>query len=142
MILSSDDIESKLKKIWPDLQFIWPTNPNWGLDVERWLPEITENCSVKHYTFINGVWECENYAHQFKANVENYQYQLYQHGEFKPRWRWAIAESIGVKSDIFGDGVVHGMNIIITESRVLVYEPQEDTYLENNYEYIPFFIKF
>jgi len=142
MIFTSEQIKTRLKSIWRDLQFIWPTNPNWGLVSDEWLSMLKENCSVRHYVFIPGIWECENYAHQFKANVEKYQYELYQSGIFCPSWRWAVGESIGIQSDIFGNATVHGMNIIITETGVLVYEPQEDTYLENNYEYVPFFIKF
>jgi len=142
MILSSEQIKVKLKEIWPNLKFIWPTNPNWTLVSDVWLPRIQENCRVNHYAFINGIWECENFAHQFKANVENYQYQLYMSGEFKPDWRWAVGQSIGLKSDLFGSTIIHGMNIITNETDVLVYEPQEDKFLENNNEYDPFFVQF
>ena len=142
MILSSEQIKEKLKTIWPGLKFIWPTNPNWALVSDMWLPRIQENCRVDDYAFIDGIWECENFAHQFKANVEKHQYWIYQSEEFQPKWRWAIGESIGVKSDLFGSTIIHGMNIIITETKVLVYEPQENKFLENNNEYDPFFVKF
>lgn len=142
MILSSEAIKAKLKDRWPDLKFIWPTNPNWILVADKWLPGIIANCSNRHFDFIPGIWECENYARGFVASAYKYQYELYQSGEFKPKWRWAIGYSMGIKSDMFGNAIVHGMVIIITETEVLVYEPQEDTYLANNYSYIPFFITF
>ena len=142
MILSSEQIKVKLKEIWPNLKFIWPTNPNWTLVSDVWLPIIQENCRVDDYTFITGIWECENFAHQFKANVEVYQYFSFIKDEFKSQWRWAIGESIGLKSDLFGSKIVHGMNIIITENKVLVYEPQENKFLENNNGYDQFFVKF
>jgi len=142
MILSSEQIKDKLRKIWPDLKFIWPTNPNWTLVSDVWLPRMQENSRVDDYAFIDGIWECENFAHLFKSNVEKYQYWTYQSEEFQPRWRWAVGESIGMKSDLFGNTIVHGMNIIITEKKVLVYEPQENKFLENNNEYDPFFVKF
>ena len=142
MILSSDQIKDRLRKIWSDLKFIWPTNPNWTLVSDVWLPRMKENSRVDDYAFIDGIWECENFAHQFKANVEKYQYWTYQSGEFQPKWRWAVGESIGMKPDLFGNIIIHGMNIIITETEVLVYEPQENKFLENNNEYEPFFVKF
>jgi len=142
MIQTSDQIKNRLRKIWPGLKFIWPTNPNWTLVSDEWIPKIKENCRVSHYAFIEGIWECENFSHQFKANVENYQYQLYLSDEFKPDWRWAVGQSIGLKSDLFGSTIIHGMNIITNETEVLVYEPQEDKFLENNNEYEPFFVQF
>lgn len=142
MILSSEQIKVKLKEIWPNLKFIWPTNPNWTLVSNMWLLAIRESCLVNDYEFVDGIWECENFAHQFKANVEKYQYELHQSGGFKPTWRWAVSESIGTKRDLFGNTIIHGMNIIITETEVRVYEPQEDKFLENNNEYDPFFVKF
>ena len=142
MIKSSEQIKDKLRIIWPGLKFIWPTNPNWTLVSDVWLPKIQENCRVDDYAFIEGIWECENFAHLFKSNVEKHQYWIYQSEEFQPKWRWAVGESIGIKPDIFGNAIVHGMNIIITEKKVLVYEPQENKFLENNNEYDPFFVKF
>ena len=142
MILQSEAIKVKLMARWPELTFIWPTNPNWTLVADKWLPKITENCSTRHFAFIHGIWECENYARGFVANAYKYQYELYQTGGFTPEWRWAIGYSTGIKSDMFGNAIVHGMVIIITETEVLVYEPQEDTWLDNNYSYIPFFITF
>jgi len=142
MIFTSEQIKDRLKKIWSDLVYIWPTNPNWTLDLDEWLLKIKEHCSVRHFIFTPGIFECENYARTFVANIYKYQYDLYHSGEFKPEWRWAVGYSMGVKADIFGNADVHGMVIIITETRVLVYEPQDDTYLDHNYQYVPFFVTF
>ena len=140
MILSSEYIRGRLKQQWPDLRFIWPTNPLWNVEIDKWIPEIIEKCSVKHFIFTPGIFECENYARCFIARVYEFFYDLYHSGEYKSKWRPVFCFSMGVHSDIFGNVSVHGMVVIITESRVLLYEPQTDTYLEKNYEYVPFFI--
>lgn len=143
MILeSSKDIKIRLRSVWPDLKFIWPTNRSWLLVSDEWMVNIIRACSVKHMTYIKGIWECENYADRFKSNAEEYLYNLYEAKRFNPKYRWAIGEAIGMKSDMFGNPFVHGMNVILTEKRVVIFEPQEDVFLENTYEYIPFFIKF
>ena len=69
MIVSSEEIKAELKDRWPELKFIWPTNPNWTLVAGERLPKIIENCSTRHFVFIPGIWECENYARGFVANA-------------------------------------------------------------------------
>lgn len=142
MIISSDQLKAEQVKIWPNLQFIWPTNPMWTAVSDDWFKKLIKNCSTTGFTSIPGIWECENYTHQFKANVEKYQYELYQSGEFKPEWRWAVGESIGIKKDFTGNTITHGMNIIRLESGIVVFEPQENTWKDEGYDYEPFFAKF
>jgi len=142
MTITSEHIRGLLKQTWPNLYFIWPTNPKWEDVSDYWMLEITANCSVRHMTSIPGIWECENYGHQFKARVEKYQYDLYQSEIYKPKWRWAIGEIIGIQSDIFGNPVVHEMNVILTEHGLVLYEPQEDVIKKSDYTFVPFFVKF
>jgi len=104
------------------------------------IPKIIEICSVKHFVFTPGIFECENYARCFIARVYELIYELKRSGKYKSDWRPVFCFSMGVTSDLFGNASVHAMVIIITETRVILFEPQTDTYLENNYAYIPFFI--
>jgi len=140
MLITSTKIKSKLRRIWPNLKWIWPTNPEWEVISEDWLNRIMERCSVRHMVTIPGIWECENYAHQWKANVETFQYELYQSGEYRPEWRWAVAECLGMQPGTFGGTMVHSLNLLVTDSGISLFEPQEDKL--GITDFTPFFLKF
>jgi len=142
MILTSKQIKNRLRDKWPDLQFIWPTNPFWTPVTDEWLEKIIINCNARGFNFIAGIWECENFTHRWKANVEEYQYKLYVSGEYKPRWRWPIAKCIGFQDDVFGNRITHGLNLIIKPDEVVLFEPQENKVLDESYKYEPFFMEF
>lgn len=137
MQISSDQIRKKLQGV----QFVWNLNPKFETVSDVWWVEIRENCKVNHLSYIDGIWECENYALQFKAHVERFQYQIYKSGLYQPRWRWAIGEIIGMKSDIFGNPFTHAINIIFLEAGIIYYEPQTDEVLDNMYGFTPFYAR-
>jgi len=141
MIITSDQIRKILNKKWPDLKFIWPTNPNWTPISDVWISRIVQNCSVRGFEFVEGIWECENYTHQWKANVERFQYELFKSGEYQPQWRWPVAKCLGFDSDIFMNMGTHSLNLLITERDAVLFEPQEDKILTDS-AYQPFFMEF
>jgi hypothetical protein len=140
LMISSQQLKDELRNRWPDLQWIWPTNPYWSIISNDWLDKIIENCSVRHFKTIKGIWECENYAYQWKANVEKYQYELYDSGEYQPKWRWAVGECLGMQAGLFGGVVVHSVNVLRTEDGIKLFEPQEDKVGID--DFTPFFVKF
>ena len=138
MIITSDQALKELKKIWPDFQWEWPKNPNWTAMPDKFLPRVVKECSIRHMVNIPHIWECENYSGRWQSNVEVFQYELCQSGEYKPEWRWYIGDYTGIESDCFGNVGTHSMNLIRLESGWVLLEPQTDTISKDFYSFIPF----
>lgn len=142
MIIIGEHIRKELKQIWRDLQFVWPTNPNWTPMLDEMLPRVIEHCSVRHMVNIPHIWECENYTYRWMTNVEVFFYELHESGEYRPECRSPVGACMGFSSDIFGNAGTHAMNLIRLESGWVLFEPQTDTVSKDFYSYIPFHIKF
>ena len=140
MILNGDQIRDKLKNVWHDLGQIWLTDPKYLTVTAAWLERIIEHCSVKDLKFDADVWDCDNFALQFHARVQLFQYELIQSSVLDAKCGWAIGECIGFSDGVFTSGV-HAQNIIITENGIVLFEPQTDTIIKTFNDNL-FFVKF
>lgn len=71
------------------------------------------------------IWECENYSGKWRTNVQTFQYDLWQSGEYRPEWRWYVMDAEGIEDGILGKGD-HSLNILRLESGIVLFEPQTD----------------
>jgi len=138
--VSSEKLRMILQNFWPDLTMIWPTDPIYELIPVQKLKWIVEACSVSDFNHTGYAWDCDNFALQFHAKVQRYQYDeinAYRAGETP----WAIGECLGIK---FG-GVKedHALNICVTPEGIYLIEPQSDTtWMADKVKDIPFLVKF
>jgi len=142
MIISSDDILKEQQEIWPDFEWEIPKNPYFTPMPDEHLKRVIKACSIKHMVNIPGIWECENYSGRWQSNVEVFQYELFQSGEYRPdpQYRWYISDIFGIASKTFGGKGNHSKNLIRLEKGTahngklwVLFEPQTDT-VSTDYE--------
>ena len=131
-----------LKTNWTNLRFIWLTDPAYVvMDFDN-LVTVVKACSVKHFSAMGEIWDCDNYALQLHAKVQAYQYDLIKKNMKDMSNSWAFGECIGIDDGIFTSGV-HAVNIAITDKGVALIEPQEArVWLAAKDEMSLFFVKF
>ncbi len=116
MKLTSKHIRGLPKQAWPDLNKIWLTDPQYEAMPWDWLTKVIDECVLK-MTFKKDVWDCNNYALQFHAMVQMYQYKLIESGELNSKHSWALGECIGFNEDAFFGTGIHAQNLAITDKR-------------------------
>lgn len=139
MKISSDDILKELQDIWPDYEWEFPTNPDWEPIPDALFDEAIVECSIKgKYIIIPGIWECENFAWEWKAQFHKLQYRWYQSGEYKPQCRNWVQFSTGFTYDFMGNKINHSKIIIRRESGIILFEPQTDEISTDYKSFTPF----
>ena len=128
--IKSEEIRGILKQTWPDLtdDRIWPRDPEYKTLTISKLEEIIKACSVKdQYEYIEGGFDCDDFALQFKAAVRRYQYdEEIRNTDETNMVSWAIAECLGMRFK--GQDGNHNPNLSITDQGVIIIEPQTDEY--------------
>lgn len=118
MIVHAEDIEKRLKKVWPKIKDVWLTSHNYFLpSIEQLKKMVTDN-SVKKYSFKHGKGECEFFS-------------LVLHASIKTAWlsnntsneTIAFGECMGLNVETSHDRV-HKCNICITQEKIILIEPQ------------------
>lgn len=139
MILSSDQILAELQEIYPGFEWEFPTNPYWEDLPDELFKEAIKECSlVGEFETIPGIWECENYAWEWKARFHKLQYKWYKSGKYKPKCRNWTQFSTGETTDFIGDETKHTKIIIRLESGFVLFEPQTDEVSRDYQSFIPF----
>jgi len=130
--ISSKKIRSRLTKMWPDLVYIWLTDPiykptpnNIKEALELWEKELGK------YAFKKNISECEEFALFCHAFVR--QHQIYKYND---KYNWAFGECMTK-----GNGYVHSCNFYLTSNNIYMVEPQTGAYWEAKPEDKVFFVK-
>lgn len=122
MIVSSDAIREQIGVIWPDLQFLVLSDPEW------WLPSAADLWSFlaaqPDLPFVPHLYECEEQsldtmAAQRRLHVKDY---LRSTGHTKQRLNWPLGIVCGTR--FAGIDVDHWQNICVTRSGVRLVERQ------------------
>ncbi len=138
--ISSERLRMALNGLWPNLQMIWPTDPNYEVVPVKKLKEILNKCSVSGLTFMGDVWDCDNFALQLHAKVQKHQYDEVLFGTAS-KTPWAFGECLGTR--FRGDEINHAINISITDNGVYLIEPQtNEIWKADKTSDKPYFIKF
>lgn len=166
--VSSEKLRMMLQRLWSDLTMIWPTEPNYEIISLERLKKIVKACSVAHMVFIKGIWECDNYALRFHANVQKYQYDEFLKGFLKEYPAYTAMSDIRLAEKIHktgymegkakktpdaigevmgmqfrGEELDHDINISVTDQGIYLIEPQTDEiWKADKTEDVPFFVKF
>ena len=134
-----------LKDNWPNLRFIWPTDPKYIIMDFEGLKDIVKSCSVKNFKSRGNLWDCDNYALQLHAKVQEYQYCLNEEPEIEMLNSWAFGECIGIpnKGTFCMANPPHAINIAITNEGIALIEPNNDeVWVAGKNEMSLFFVKF
>ena len=126
MIVSSDTIRTQLAAIWPRLEFIVLSDPEW------WAPETADVAaflvSEPDLPFVPHLYECEEQsldlvAAQRRLHVEDYLHaQHFSTGRAKQHLNWPLGIVCGTR--FAGVDMDHWQNIIVTRSGVRLVERQ------------------
>lgn len=139
-ILSSERKRMMHQQMWPPLTMIWLTEPEYEIITVPKFKDIVTICSVAHLEYIPGIWDCDNYALQFHAKVQKYQYDEFKKGNAS-KVSWAIGECMGTK--FIGQIMKHDINIALTDDGFYFVDPQTDEIWKGHEEGdAPFFVKY
>jgi hypothetical protein len=144
MILTSEQVRTKLKAMWPDLtdDRIWLRSKRYKALSMALLIEVVGTCSIKKkYRFIEEGFECESYSDQFKSAVLEYQYQEEARDlPFVTNYiPYLVANAICLKAN--GVKGNHNIDIVLIEDGFAFVEPQtDDVWLADNNNDYPYFI--
>jgi len=122
---TSKKIRRRLKKFWPDLKYIWLTDPVYK---DTPLSDISKALSLwegelKKYAFKKNIMECEEFALFCHAFIK--QHQIYN---FNDKHNWCYGECI--VSKLLGFENVHSCNLFLTNNNIYMVEPQTGAYWE------------
>jgi hypothetical protein len=131
MSISSRKIRSRLLKLWPELVYVWLTDPIY-LPAPKEMKDVLElwEGELTKYAFKKNILECEEFALFCHAFVR--QRQLYCYND---KYNWAFGECM-TKRDR-----VHSCNFYLTSSKIYMVEPQTGAYWEATPEDKIFFVK-
>ena len=131
MSISSSKIRSRLLRMWPDLVYIWLTDPIY-LPTPKGIKDVLElwEGELNKYAFKKNISECEEFALFCHAFVR--QHQIYNYSD---KYNWAYGECMTKSSR------VHSCNLYLTQSNIYMVEPQTGAYWEAAPEDEVFFVK-
>jgi hypothetical protein len=128
-----------LQTQWPNLTFIWPTDPTYKIITLKKLRAIVKKSSVSDFDYMGTVWDCDNFALHLHAMVQKTQYnEILTNGMEKIPW--AFGECMGTK--FRGKEETHAINIALTDKGIYLIEPQTDAIWKASKRDLPFFVKF
>ncbi|MCK9597414.1 MAG: hypothetical protein M0R06_00160 [Sphaerochaeta sp.] len=112
MIITSEALRKALKKIWPDLEFMLLSDPEWDSPTRKELEDFISR--VQKPGRVDHVWECEEYA--FNLMVE----QRREHSKVssKDDYNWPLGAAWVDKYR--GEDLNHVVNICLTSDKGII----------------------
>ena len=128
IILPSKTIRKNIAEIWPDLQFIVLSDPQWK------VPQITDvakfliNAKTPERQFVPNLFACEEYAVSLLAEVRQHHVQqaLVEGWPEKEQRNWPLGIVFG--SMFQGQPREHWLNVCVCHEGVYIIEPQTAEY--------------
>lgn len=122
MSTSAKGIKSRLTRMWPDLKYMWLTDPVYKptpTDIVDAL--LLWEGELKKYSFKKNLTECEEFALFCHAFIK--QYQIYN---FSDKYNWIYGECMTKK--LMGFESIHSCNLYLTSNNIFMVEPQTGAY--------------
>jgi len=123
------EIKKEIKKIWPELHWTLPTDP------EYWTPTLQEiqdfiNTQENDIPYTKGIYECEEFAIGLMSDLRRWRAKKVINEDKSNHLNWAVGIALTIKSGLSGDQV-HYQNIALTSDKgIVLIEPQGNTITE------------
>jgi hypothetical protein len=126
MKISSKELRKELKKVWPQIGFMWvPDYRLWKPTLEqlRWAIAVSK---VDRAKFLDDINDCDDFALQLNADIKRMRAYDGEAGKIpKDQWHpWAFGEVFGTKFN--GWSNAHSANICMCREGIYLIEPQTD----------------
>ena len=124
MTITSDQIRSEIKRVWPGSIFrkvtVVLSDTIWEPESDESLARFLDAASIHHMPFIDNVSACEEFSIALMHASRRRDLNDYQNGLIK--WN----RPLGIVSGTMHDGIKepHWWNVAITETGLKIIEPQ------------------
>jgi hypothetical protein len=118
MIVTAKEVREEFNNIWPDFEF------NWYLDKKFYVPKLEEienhfNRSKVHtMKFVKELNDCDDYAIQFKAEVQRFRYFAYMEGLIRQEDAYPYPLSVVFGNRFRGMNMPHATGMCLTEKGI------------------------
>ena len=133
MIKTSDEIRTILRDMYGGLSLdrLDLEDRKWRIPTKQELTTIVKINSVAHLPFIPAVQECEEYSLHLMSRIRLWEARKAVEQDVDEYINYAIGMCRGDKAGLLGV-TVHKMNISVTQSGIVIIEPQTDVLWDAN----------
>ena len=126
MLISSNDIRTALRGIWPKLQFIWLPDTIYIKPTIKEIEDLIIKSGVFKLRFNGELMDCDDYALLENAYVKRNRIDISDNLPANESYHFAFGEAFG--SMVRGLDTPHTLNICIAQEGIFLIEPQTCEY--------------
>ena len=122
MIITPDQVREKVSDLWPDLEYVWLWDKEFWKSPLATIEEALKNSNVPNTQFVDGFWDCDDYALQFMAEVRRKRYFQWVNGKLPEDSRYPIAIGFAFGNMFRGISKVHAVNLCLCQEGVYLLD--------------------